>query len=472
MSEQHSEGSNQVFRVLTEVGQRSRTARLLPLLVFTLAIGVAALGGAILYLGGDWTAVAWQIAGLTTVCCVALTAAVFAVRPGPGVVARRIDYSLGLSEQLSSAMDMARRGSASPVVRSLFERAGWTASQIDPARAVPLRTPLLWASLVALLASAGATGIAYALRGDVVSLPTQSVEETVAATQPAIAAEDLDILAELVAEDAERRDSDYLEALSNSIEALARQAREGQPQAELQAQLQALMDHAAAGYSGDNPEWFDQGENAGAVLQNAVAFNTERQQAAERRARLAERAGEGTRISSADMYTLSDDRMSRSATPPPAGNAPPSDNAMAAREGELQSESLAGGETLARPMEDEAFTSAGSLPVGAAAQSGKGESNIAGGGSQALADSSAFLETMADPTQTMSIAAESVSEGSRIRMHVPTSAELSAAGDLSSTGPAGWERQLAQVVGRQVIGPDASAAVAHYFNRPPAGQEP
>ncbi|NGP17207.1 hypothetical protein [Devosia aurantiaca] len=470
MSEQQEIGSNQVFRVLTEVGRRSKKARFLPLLVFTLAIGIAALGGAIVLLGPEWPSAAWLIAGLTLACLAMLTLNVLGRQTRTGVVARRVDHALGLSEQLSSAIYVANRGLDTAVTRSLLHKAGDAANSIDIVRAIPMQTRLLGISVAALLVALSGTALAYGLLNAAPQPITAAAEPAETPAQNAIAAEDLDVLAKLIANDAERRNSDYLEALANSIEALAEKARDGASQAEIETQLQALMEHAAAGYAGDNPEWLDQGQNAGAVLQNAVAFNTARQQAAEQRARLAERNGEGSRISSADMYRLDDDRMARSATPTPQGNSPPSDNAVSDREGTLENASLGGGESLAKPMEDEAFTSAGSLPVGAAAQSGKGESNIAGGGSQALAENSAFLETMADPTQTMSIAADEVSEGSRIRMHVPTSAELSAT-EAVTDGGAVWDRQLAQVVRRQRIAPSASPVVSHYFNRPAAEPE-
>ncbi|MCW5719538.1 MAG: hypothetical protein KIS86_00195 [Devosia sp.] len=447
-------------------------ARLLPLLILTIAIGVAALGGAIIILGQDWFGAGLPIAGAVLVCIGALVTVTFSHHPRADVLARRLDFSLGLSEQLSTATGAAARTSDSPIVRSLLAQAGRTASHIDIVRAMPLSTKAMGLSLAALVVAACGTAIAYSRLADV---PHPGLEAAVSADKPETArikAEDLDVLAELVANDAQRRNSDYLKALSNSLEALAEAAREGASQAELETQLQALLDHAETGYAGQTPDWLTEGRDEPAgVLQNAVAFNQARQKAAEERARLAEMNGSGPKISSADMYTLSDDRLTRSAAPQPSVDTPPGKNAIADREGELQNEIPAGGDSLARPMEDEAFASAGSLPVGAAAQSGKGESNKAGGGSQSLAENTEFLETMADPTQSMSIYADEVTEGSRIRMHVPTSADLSETAALAGDDSAGWSRQRAQLVMRQAITPEASAVVSHYFNRPMPGQE-
>jgi hypothetical protein len=118
-------------------------------------------------------------------------------------------------------------------------------------------------------------------------------------------------------------------------------------------------------------------------------------------------------------------------------------------------------------MQDEAFESAGALPVGAAAQSGKGESNIAGGGSQPLAPDSGFLQSMPDPTEAMSIAADNPQSGSRIRLHVPTGAELSDTASLGGGSANDWARQSAQSVSRQKVSANASAVVSRYFNRQP-----
>ena len=470
MSQHQTSGSNHIARILSEVGRRIKARRLLPLLIFTLAIGIAALGGAILYSGPEWPMFAWPIAGATAVGWVLASLFVLSRSTRTSVVARRVDYSLHLSEQLSSSIDALRNGRDSSVVRSLVRRAGEAASGIDIRQAVPLRTPLLGISLAALLVASSGTAIAYGLLGSAPPEETASTHLAQETPSDTIAPEDLDVLAELIGDDAKRRDSEYLEALANSIKSLAEQAREGATQNDLETRLRALMEHAVSGYAGDNPEWLDGGDNANAALQNAVAFSTAQKEAAQQRAPMARMEGQGAKISSSDMYTLNDDRMARSATPPPQGNSPPSENAIADREGALINEDPGGRDTVARPMEHEAFTSAGSLPVGAASQSGKGESNIAGGGSQALAASSAFLETMADPTETMSIGADEVNEGSRIRMQVPTSAELSQTEAISGE-KAFWDRQLAQVVTRHGIRQDASGVVSHYFNRPIAEPE-
>lgn len=468
MSGQSASDAGQISRVLTAVGHRARVARLLPVSITALAIGVAALGGAIFVMGPNWPQAGWLIAGGLSLSLLAIGMVALARTTRPDIVARRIDHRLGLAEQLSSATAAAGSAVDSPIVRSLLVSAGRVAQNIDVKRAVPLVTRPLGLSLAALLLAICGTALAFGLIAVNVQVSLETPQAIDAPdTGAEITADALDVLAELVAEDAERRNSDYLAALANSVKSLAEKARNGATQAELETELQALLDHAAAGYQGKMPEWMNgPGEQPAGVVQNALAFSTARQKAAEERARLAEMRGDGPKVTSSDMYTLPEDRLSASAAPQPAGNSAPNENAVADREGQLQSESLGGGDTLARPMEDEAFASAGSLPVGAAAQSGKGESNIAGGGSQALADNSQFLETMADPTQSMSIAADQVGEGSRIRMHMPTSADPSQTATFDGLQGADWSRQMAQIVTRQAITPEASVVVSRYFNRP------
>lgn len=469
MSEQYNKTTDQVARVLHTIGWRAALARHLPYLTIALTIGIAAYGLAVIWQGGAGNDLLLTIVTLTLTAMFAIAALAMWHRRDLATVARRTDFSLGLSEQLSTAIDVpAGKAAQSPVQRSLMAEAHRAAAGIAIKQAIPIYSRLLGLTLGALLLAVCGATAAYSLRDTPRTTPP--AEEIAAAETPeTISAEDIEVLAKLVEDDADRKNSDYLQALANSMKTLAQSARDGASQAEVQSQLEALLEHAAAGYQGQMPNWMsDTTADASTVLQNAVAFSQARQQAADERAKLPPSAN--PRVKSSDMYTLTDDRMAKSATPLPPGHDEPMEGGMANREGELQNASLGGADFAARPMEDEAFESAGSLPVGAAAQSGKGESNIAGGGSQALAKSTGFLETMADPTEVMSISSEETNEGSRIRMHVPTTAELSDAGAAGSGGGTAWARQLAQSVSREVISPDASTVVSRYFNRPVEGQ--
>lgn len=463
-------GGNQVSALLAAIGRRAAMARYLPVLVLMLALGIAAMAAAIVWSGGVRPDLLVPIAAVTLLAMAAL-AAIVALRPlPPAIVARRVDFSLQLSEQLSTASGIKASTPSNAVLRSLYGGARRAASGIDVARAMPIYSRLLGLSFAALCLALGgaATAIGFA---EYRAAPAQVIDAAEAPpAEESYSADDLDVLAKLIADDAERRNSDYLQALSKSISQLAEAARQGTPQPELKAELEALLEHAAAGYEGQMPDWMSNSAgDASSVLQNALAFSAARQQAAAERERL---GGNGPRISSVDMYKTSEDRFTKSATSQAPAASKPMEGSVADREGSLENSSIGGGDFAATPMEDQAFESAGSLPVGAAAQSGKGESNIAGGGSQALAENTAFLETMADPTLAMSIASEETSDGSRIRMHVPTSAELADVAALGAVGGAGWDRQVAQSVSRQVITPQASAAVSRYFNRPALGQEP
>ena len=464
MTEKLGTPDDDISHILNIIGWRAALARLLPPALFVLALGTAAFAIAVTLRGHSGLALLLPIAIVALLAVAVVVLAALLLRGDAASVARRTDFELGLSERLSTSIGLSPATRDSAVARSLQADARQAARDIQPAAAIPLFSNLTGMAVVALLLALCCAAAAYAFTGMAPVTSPVLGEASETAPDQSYSADDIEVLAKLVADDAERRDSDYLAAVANSLKDLAQAARDGTPQQDLQQQLDALLDHAAAGYDGKLPDWMSQQPgNPGATLQNAAAFNAARQQAAAERA-LMDNGADAPRINSADMYTLNDDRMSRSAAPLPQGNSKPTEG-EASREGELQRESLGGSEFAAKPMEDEAFESAGSLPVGAAAQSGKGESNIAGGGSQALAESAGFLETMADPSEVMSISSDANREGSQIRMHVPTAAELSAEGALTDAGGS-WERQNAQTVSRQMVAPDASAVVARYFNRP------
>lgn len=460
-------GTSHIDKVLVAISWRSALARMLPTLALVAAIGCVAYIIALLTLGQTGRSMALPIALITGFAIFAVVALLLLQRGSLAQTARRADFNLHLSEALSTAIDVSPLGAQdNAVARSLRGQAEQIAAGIRVPQAIPIFSRLLAVSMAVLVFAACGAAAAHVYVGGNAAAPAAPAVAEVLPEEPDYSAEDIEVLAQLLAEDADRRSSDYLKAVANSLKELAETARSGTtPPTELRAQLEALINHASAGYDGRLPNWLaNELGDPGAVLQSARAFSDARQQAAAERAKMPSEANR-PRVSSADMYNLPEDRMSQGATPtPPSGKQ--MDNAAAQREGSLENSSLAGGEFSAVPMEDEAFESAGSLPVGAASQSGKGESNIAGGGSQALAESKGFLETMADPTETMSISADDTQEGSSIRMHVPTSAAPSASTDLGGDRSGDWARQNAQIVSRQAISPDANAVVARYFNRP------
>jgi len=442
-------------------------SRVLPLLLFVAAIGAVMLGLSLFLLNGNEAAMGVSIAG-----AVALAAAVIAMEilrhRDIRRIARRVDYRLGSAELLSTALGAQPEAGASPVGRSLLRRAEAYANALDMDRAAPVFSRAIVFAAAALIVAVGGIWVGSIVSGRPVSVEEAPVIET-AETQAPVAADDIETLARLLAEDAERRDSDYLEAVSKSLEELAAAARQGKPEAEIQTELQTLIDHAQRGYEGQLPRWMaDTPGDAGALLQSARAFDEARQAAAlarEQAAQNGDRPVAGGR--SSDMYNLPEDRMTRSANATPSGNAVPEDGgAMAASEGELTGADQAGGGFAARPMEDATLEGAGAFPIGAAAQSGKGESNMAGGGAQPLEPDSQYLASMPDPTQNMTISAAETQPGNRIRLHVPTEAEAAERSAAEIDAEDIWARQSAQIIERQPVAPEAGAVVSRYFNRP------
>lgn len=458
-------GPDQIAKVVRAIGKRAAIARILPLAAFAIAVGLTGFSIALALGHVAGPGLILLAMGLTLLAVLAVI--IWSWRRSGDLrrIARRTDFRLHLSEALSTSIDLPP-ANQNAVTRALQAYGAGIAARIDIRRAIPLFTRSTALALAMLTLAIFGTSAAYSLIGPPPpALPAETAPETTA--EDPISADDIDMLAQLIADDAERRDSDYLKAVSNSLQELAQAARDGTPPQQLQEQLAALLDHAAAGYDGNLPNWMSADTaDASALLQNARAFSQARRQAA-----LARQQAQGDKpmaaSASADMYNLPEDRLLRSAgTPPPGSQPPPQQGEGSEREGGLKSASLSGGgDFAATPMQDEAFESAGALPVGAAAQSGKGESNIAGGGSQPLAPDSGFLQSMPDPTEAMSIAAADPQSGSRIRLHVPTEAELSDTAALGRDFATDWTRQSAQSVSRQKVSADARALVSRYFNR-------
>ena len=465
--EQPSPSATQIAKIVGAIGKRAALARSLPLATIAIAGGLTGFSLILALTRAASSGLLIAAAGLTLLAVLAIAIWSWRRSGNLGRIARRADIRLQLNETLSTAIGLAP-ASQNAVTRALETHASSVASRIDIGRAIPLFTRSTTLALAMLTLAIFGASAAYSLIGPTPPAPPAEAETAEPAAEDAIAADDIDILAKLIADDAKRRDSDYLKAVANSLQELAQAARDGTPPQQVQDQLKTLLDHAAAGYDGRMPDWMSANTaDANALIQNARTFSQARQQAAlaRQQAQANQPAAGG---SSADMYNLPEDRLLRSAGTPPPGSQPPPDQGQAGeREGGLESASLNGGDFAATPMQDEAFESAGALPVGAAAQSGKGESNIAGGGSQPLAPDSGFLQSMPDPTEAMSIAADNPQSGSRIRLHVPTGAELSDTTAFGSGSAADWARQSAQSVSRQKVSANASAVVSRYFNRQP-----
>lgn len=376
-------------------------------------------------------------------------------------VARRMDRQLMLSEMVSTAYELRDRDDG-PVLRALRERAGTLAGQVD------LRRLGAWGSRAMLLAGsflvvAGLVAAVALLRPAAETGAETPTAAGAANEAPPVSSGALDTLAKLIADDAERKNSDYLAAVSRSIEQLAEQLHAGQAPDDIAAQVQALLDHARAGYEGQLPSWLQGGSNdLQRVLRNASDFAEAKQQAASARAAKRGDPQQAGGLSS-DMYTLDPSVLDRSAAELPVATNTNQSKAGGEREGGLDTGPMGGGDFAAQRMDSEQLERAGALPIGGAAQSGKGESNVAGGGSQPLLNDSGFMQSMPDPTREMALTAADPQEDGHIRIYMPTGAEAHDAAGAAG-GAAAYARQAAQAVDRQAVDGDAARVVARYFN--------
>lgn len=381
--------------------------------------------------------------------------------------ARLLDHELRLGEAVSTAYELGDRGNG-PVLRALRGRADALAGQVDVRRLGRWRsrTMLLAAGFLAIAALVAA---AVALRPTVhtgAATPTTEVSDEA----PRVTADALDTLAKLLADDAERKNSDYLAAVSRSVEQLAEQVKAGLSPEDVTDELQALLDHAKAGYEGQVPSWLQDGANdLQNVLRSAADTAEARRQSDLARAAKRSDPQQAGGLSS-EMYKLDPSVLDRSAAELPAGNPDPA-KAGGEREGTLDGGPAGGGDFAARKMESEQLEQAGALPVGGAAQSGKGESNVAGGGSQPLLNDAGFLKSMPDPTSEMALSAADPQEDGHIRIFVPTGAEAHDAAGAGG-GAAAYARQAAQAVDRQAVSGDATRVVSRYFNSAAEGAVP
>lgn len=451
--------SDVVSRIIEQSKRRLVLAEAVPIILTFAGVALLARGMALLLRPeaadaiGFWSTLASAVAAVTIVL-VRLT------MMQSLHVAQRLDRRLQLSETLSTAYELRDRP-AGPVMRTLRSRADALAAQVDLHRVVPWWSRAAMFALGFLLVAALVV-LAGMLRPSpqvAVDIPA-GIEAT---DEEQVTSEGLDTLAQLLADDADRKNSDYLAAVSHSVERLAEQLQSGRSLEDVAAELKTLLEHAKAGYEGQLPSWLHgNSDDLQNMLQDAASFSEAKRQATLSREAQRDGSTEAGGLSS-DMYNLDPSILERSAADLPAGVNPNQSKAGGEREGNLDNGPMGGSDFQPRPMDSEELDNAGALPIGGAAQSGKGESNIAGGGSQPLLDDAGFLQSMPDPASEMALTAADPQDDGHIRIYVPTSAE---ARDASGAvgGAEAYARQAAQAVDRQAVEGDAALVVSRYFN--------
>ncbi|RUT31050.1 hypothetical protein EMQ25_09220 [Arsenicitalea aurantiaca] len=392
-----------------------------------------------------------------------------AVTRALGTTARRTEQKFGLQERLSTALEVSE-GASEPVREALLSDTSVRAARLDRRAAAPLAGPstALAAGLLVLF-SAGLLVTAPAPR----PAPLPATAEAEAPAEPDAEPtdtllEDIARMADLLARDAETREESYLEAVSNALRELAEEAP-GLDREEALERFMALAEHAALGYGDTPPEWMEPGQsNMGEIGQRMAAFEaaeTARAAAAEARQAQAMMDDEyGAPILSSDA--LAD--IIRQGLLEPAQLDP----AMADAAGQAQGMAetlpdgapMSGGSSQPEPMEEQLMRPGSAMPMGAAMESGRGDSRIAGGGSQDLAESSEYMRAEFAESEEIVISAAETEPGSRIRIQIAPETSASAVAD--DAGPSrDWRRQADTAVTRHAVTPDARPVIARYFAR-------
>lgn len=444
-------------RLISQVARRDALARSAP--AVAVVLGVAILIGVGERLLGSFVAVRAEYIALAAAALVGAAVVLAARRKvSARTLAARVDRQFGLHETLSTAVGMDAATANGPVERALTRYANRLAASLDPRKMTPLQGRPAVAALSFLL-------VAVVLAGVVLLLPERarrpsSQAPNISQVETAIDSSQLEALAQLLTEDAERQDSDYLAAVAHSVEQLAEDLKQGRASDLVASDLEALLEHARAGYGSKAPDWLQESAgDVGNVLAQATAALQAEQQAREVRASTP--AGDG---SSLDMYDLARRRTETNAELAKA-NAP-ADTPTPDGAGGGDGAPSGSDDFAASPMQSQQLQQVGSFSAGGAAQSGKGESNAAGGGAQPLLDDSGFLQSMPDPTVDMALTAADPQQDGRIRLFVPTSAEASASTGMANAA-ADYARLAAQVVDRQAVDEDALPIVSRYFNNVP-----
>lgn len=400
---------------------------------------------------------------------VTLLAAAFVAWMGRRTVAEEaffIDKASGLEEAYGTAVELVQHPGAldRPVPAELAGSVRSRLGSLSPSRLVAFMTPGFVLALV-LTAAAGLAAI-WLFQMPAPPAPDPSVEagpESAPAESGTIST-----IAEMLTEDAEARDDLLLGAIARTLAERAQTAgAEGLSDA-LAREINDLLDQAAAAYGDTPPAWL--GDNEGMRLNelsaelealrnptpapasgqpieppqgrgDAVQASPQGPSLYETRPELAEQyadRSENERLANAEIVSSGE---------------PPTD--------------LGGGAPGEGPqlMEPQQLQSIGSIPVGAALESGRGLSNAAGLGEQDMQADDAFTQLGAEPGEDVVLSAEPQSGGSRIRIEiVPQAAEQGGAGAANAiSGQTG--SGSAEPVARDFIPFSARDIAARYFER-------
>lgn len=377
-----------------------------------------------------------------------------------------IDRASGLNEAYGTAVELVQHPEAldRPVPAELVGSVRSRLGSLSPSRLVAFITPGFLLALVLTVATGSAAWWLFQMPASII--PQLSVE---AGPESAPAdSETISTIAEMLTEDAEARDDLLLGAIARTLAERAQTAgAEGLSDA-LAREINDLLDQAAAAYGDNPPAWLGDSEGMRLneltaeleALRNPAPASPPGQPIEPPQGRgdavQASPQGPGmyeTRPELAEQYADRSDNERLA-------------NAEISSNGEPLTD-LGGGAPGEGPqlMEPQELQSIGSIPVGAALESGRGLSNAAGLGEQDMQADNAFAQLGAEPGEDVVLSAEPQSGGSRIRIEiVPQAAEEGGAGAASAIGGQTGSGS-SEPVTRDFIPFSAREIAARYFER-------
>ncbi|NDV01190.1 hypothetical protein [Pseudoroseicyclus tamaricis] len=452
-----------LFEPMRRVSRRSRLRDTLAAVLAGLIAGLAVIGAAEIaaLVGATLPPVVPFAAVASLLVGAAVALVLWRRRPAGAALAFRIDRRAGFGEAYGTAIDVAgREETPGPVGQVLLEHLAPRARSLDTSRIEPLfpRPVIVLAAVAAVLLLA--VGLSLGLRQGAAPAPA-AAPRPLEEAEPEDPEAALQAAAERMAADAEETGDAYLEAVARAIEDRLEQARAGGGEIS-SAEAEDLLEHAARAYGEDQPDWL--GEGAGERLAGlGDRLEEEARQEAARAARAEQEADRPPGMydrppDMAERYVGRGEDELRSDPNAPSGEAAASSDPGLTG---------GGGEDEPRRMDSEDLQFAGRVPVGAALQSGRGESNMAGLGSQDLQEDADFAGLAAETGETILLGGQASPDGNRIRIELPPEVEAAAAAEAAAAGFAsgGAEGPAAGARARSVVSLEGRDMVARYLGR-------
>ena len=401
-------------------------------------------------LPADWLYVGLLSAGLVFVAGIALA---FGDAPALPALARQADEKFGLGERLSAFLDArpATVGPSAAIYMNLARDASLHARKVQPSRLQPLVTRGL---VLAFIVQSGFLALAVRNQSLIPAPALQVAEPAAEAGDRETLRENLQAVAEVLREDAEKRQDPYLAAVAEAVKELARNADPGADSLELNKAVEGLLDHARLAYGKSAPLWLRTTANADDRYDLAKDRNLAQLAGKANGSRPVELPnGGGGEELIPETFGERDPNRNNSVVPMKAGEIRtsgdpgefrlqgqnvPKEGANANAAGEAKAGSMGGSPPTLGEREDADPTDlngATAVLAGGATQSGAGASRVAGQGTQDLNDPNqpAAAEIAQGPEQVL-LPPDQYRQGKRIRMQMNPSKDAVAAGDETAPG--------------------------------------